>query len=253
VRIVELEGGLDPDEFVKQHGAETYRERVSAAKTYFYWLADRARTKFNMREPQGRVDAFQFLLPAIQGLNDRLERATVANDLASYLGVPAGLVLDHFRKAAADRVERAPAPKTEASRATDGILLPLLLSDEEARIELIGKLRGVAGLRQTKTAPIYETLFAMHEAGETISFNTLHARIPESLQETLSAIVLDSQAGHEATLDNGLACLRKLQKEDREARLRDLDHRIQTAEREGRMTDVFSFMEERDRLKREAF
>jgi DNA primase len=253
VRIVELEGGLDPDEYVKQHGAETYRERVGGAKTYFYWLADRARARFNMREPQGRVDAFQFLLPAIQGLNDRLERVAVANDLASYLGVAPGMVLDHFRRAAADRVERSLAPKTETSRATDRILLPLLVTDEAARVELIDPLRGLAELRQLNTAPIYETLIAMHDAGETISFNTLHTRIPEALQETLAAIVLDSRAGDQPTIENGLACVRKLQKEDREARLRDLDQRIQAAERERRMAEALALMEERDRLKREGF
>ena len=222
VRIVELEGGLDPDEYVKQHGADTYRERVSGAKTYFYWLADRARRKFNMREPQGRVEAFQFLLPAIQGLNDKLERVAVANDLASYLGVAPGLVLDHFRKAAADRVERSPAPKTDTSRATDRILLPLLLRDEEARAELVERLRDVSALRQLNTAPIYQTLIAMHDAGETISFNTLHARIPAALQETLAAIVLDSTAGDQATIENGLACVERLQREDRDAKIRDL-------------------------------
>ena len=74
VRIVELEGGLDPDEYCKQHGAEAYIQRVAGAKTYFYWLADRARAKFNMREPQGRIDAFQALVPAIQELGDKLAR-----------------------------------------------------------------------------------------------------------------------------------------------------------------------------------
>jgi len=38
VRIVELEGGLDPDEYCKQHGAEAYGQRIAGAKTYFYWL-----------------------------------------------------------------------------------------------------------------------------------------------------------------------------------------------------------------------
>ncbi len=184
VRIVELEGGLDPDEYCKQHGAVAYHQRIAGAKTYFYWLADRARARFNMREPQGRVEAFQFLLPAIQGLNDKLERVAVANDLASYLGVESGLVLDHFRKVAADRVERSPAPKADTSRATDRILLPLLVNDGDARAQLIDPLRDLPALRQLTTAPIFEALFAMHDAGETISFNTLHAtRVIPSLQE----------------------------------------------------------------------
>ena len=114
VRVVELEGGLDPDEFCKEHGAEAYRERIANAKPYFYWLADRARGRFNMRDPQGRNDVFQFLLPAIQGLSDKIERVSVANDLASYLGIESGLVLEHFRKMAADRVEHAPAVQSRS-------------------------------------------------------------------------------------------------------------------------------------------
>lgn len=243
VRIVELEGGLDPDEYVKEHGAEAYRERVASAQTYFYWLADRARARFNMREPQGRVDAFQFLLPAIQGLNDKLERVAVANDLASYLGVAPGLVLDHFRKAAADRVERVAAPKLDANwRATDHILLPLLVSNEEARAQLIGPLRDIGAVSQLSTAPIFDALFAMYEAGETINFNALHARVPAAMQETLAAIVLDSGVEGVATIENGLACVERLRREDRDEKVRDLKSRIQSAEREGRISEALDLL-----------
>ena len=48
VRILELAGGLDPDEFVKAHGPEEYASRLERATGYFLWLADRARKKFDM-------------------------------------------------------------------------------------------------------------------------------------------------------------------------------------------------------------
>ena len=193
VRIVELEDGLDPDEYAKKFGAERYREKVAGAKAYFYWLADRARARFNMREPQGRVDAFQFLLPAIQGLNDKLERVAVANDLGSYLGVESGLVLEHFRKLAADRVQpnaRVAAPVQNSSRATDRILLPLLLNDAAARDELIGALRGCN--LQNGVGEIYTALIVAHDANEEVSFNALHSRLTPAQQEKLAAIVLDN-------------------------------------------------------------
>src|ERR1700691_6297280 len=214
VRIVELEGGLDPDEYCKQHGAEAYHQRIAGAKTYFYWLADRARARFNMREPQGRVDAFQYLLPAIQGLNDKLERVAVANDLASYLGVAPGLVLDHFRNVAPDRVERSQSPKADSSRATDRILLPLLVNDSAARAQLIDPLRDLPALRKLPTAPIFDALVTMHDAREAITYSTLHARIHPSLQDILAAIVLDTDSNGPATLEDGLACVEALRRED---------------------------------------
>jgi DNA primase len=103
VRVLELDGGLDPDEYCQQLGAEAYAAKLAKAKNYFYWLADRARGKFDMKTAEGRVAGFQFLLPAIQRLSDKLERLAVVNDVAGYLGVDAGSVLENFRKAAAAR------------------------------------------------------------------------------------------------------------------------------------------------------
>jgi DNA primase len=243
VRIVELEGGLDPDEYCKEHGAEAYIQRVAGAKTYFYWLADRARAKFNMREPQGRIDAFQALIPAIQELGDKLARVSYANDLASYLGVDSGLVLEHFRKLATERVERAPAPKTDTARATDRILLPLLVNDTDARAQLLTHLRDVPGVRDLNTAPIYETLIAMHDAGETVNFNTLHERLNPALQESLALIVLDANSGG-ATVEDGLACVEALRRRDREIVLRELKLRIKSAEREGRIREAIELTQQ---------
>jgi DNA primase len=64
VRILELEGDLDPDEYVKQVGAEQYRSRLEKAPAYFHWLADRARKKFDMRNVEGRLEGFKFVAPA---------------------------------------------------------------------------------------------------------------------------------------------------------------------------------------------
>jgi DNA primase len=258
VRVVDFHGiELDPDEFAKTgvemvsrtagdyskefafaHDAALFRERIDKAQPYFYWLADRARARFNMREPQGRVDAFQVLLPAIQGLTDKLERVSVANDVASYLGVESGMVLEHFRKMAADRVERAPAPRTDPARATDRILLPLLVDDSDARARLIGELRELPALLEGPTAPIYAALIAAFDAGEPIGFHTLHERLAPALQERLSAIVLEEGAAHSPTLEDGLACVAALRREGRETMRRELKARIKSAEREGRLHEA---------------
>jgi DNA primase len=242
VRIVELEGGLDPDEFCKEHGTELYKERIANAKPYFYWLADRARGRFNMRDPQGRNDIFQFLLPAIQGLRDKIERVSVANDLASYLGIESGLVLEHFRKMAADRTERAPAaPAPDPAKATDRILLALLLNDEESRPNLIAALRDLPGWRRSPAAQIYQTLIAMHDGGEPIAFHSVHERLAAPEQERLASIVWDADSSSIGPED-GAACIDAMRREDRDAVVRDLKARIRTAEREGRTAEAFQLM-----------
>ena len=105
VRVLELGGDLDPDEFVKASGAEVYRQRLEKAPVYYHWLADRARQKFDFSTVEGRMDAFKSLTPHIQSIADRLERFAVANDVADYLGIDEKLVRDHFSKGSAERTE----------------------------------------------------------------------------------------------------------------------------------------------------
>ena len=64
VRVLALDGGLDPDEYVKQNGADAYRAKLDSASGYFHWLADRARARFDMRSSDGRMDAFKEILHA---------------------------------------------------------------------------------------------------------------------------------------------------------------------------------------------
>lgn len=242
VRIVELEGGLDPDEYVKKHGAEAYRAQVDAARPYFHWLAERARGKFNMRDPMGRMDAFQSLLPVIQGLNNRMERSAVATDLAGYLGIEASVVLDHLRRKAADHVEHAPLPKTQLmAHSTDQILLPLLLANEEARTPLIAALGEMGAPRIGATGPLYQAIIAMHEAGEPVSFVSVHERLPGPLQKLLEDIVLKDDISL-ASIEDGLACIEAWKREIHGETQRDLKAQIKQAEREGRFEDALRLM-----------
>ncbi len=153
VRILELDGGLDPDEYCKQHGAEAYAAKLDAAKNYFYWLADRARGKYDMHTAEGRVAGFQFLLPAVQRLSDKLERLAVVNDVAGYLGVDAGPVLESFRKAAAERREKTVEPAAEPVRPVERILLNLFLVNADARSRLLPRLKQDAGAVAVCHAP----------------------------------------------------------------------------------------------------
>ncbi len=76
-----------PTSTARSAAPTAYQERLDGAKGYFYWLADRARAKHDMRTSEGKVAVLNFLLPKVQRISDQLERMTIANDVAGYLGV----------------------------------------------------------------------------------------------------------------------------------------------------------------------
>jgi DNA primase len=253
VRVLTLDGGLDPDEYVKQNGADAYRAKLDSAGTYFHWLADRARQKFDMRSSDGRMEAFRFLLPSVQKIGDKLERAAIASDLAGYLGVDRGLVLDQFKKAAADR--RAPqkaAPKQEVSvPAVESILLITVIGSAEVRAEILPSLTPDL-IEDFATREIFETLRAMEESGAALTFSGLDARLSPGLQTLLHSVIAADDIDDDAiSLEAAHACLRKLESSAMKRRVDGLRGRIKSAEREGRMAEALELMAELGRLEKE--
>jgi DNA primase len=255
VRIVELEGGLDPDEYCIERGSEAYRGKLDKAQSYFYWLADRARAKFDLRTVEGRMAGFQFLLPAIQRLPEKIERVAIANDVAGYLGVDAGLVLENFRKAAMDRRDKKVAPIREPLRADEKILLNLLLSNEEARAELVPRLEQLPALEQFATRRIFKALFALQADGR-FGYDELHARLEESDRELLASAVLQDEMPQDETnsfavsLELGEQCLHSLEHSGFKARVATLKARVKEAERSGNLNEALRLAEELHRLER---
>ena len=96
---------------------------------------------------------FQFLLPAIQRLSDKLERLAVVNDVAGYLGVDAGPVLENFRKAAAEQREKTVRPAAEPVRPVERILLNLLLANAGRPLAPVAASQAHAGPHPICNAP----------------------------------------------------------------------------------------------------
>ena len=242
VRIMELDEDLDPDEYCKKHGAEAYEGRIKAAKTYFYWLADRARSRYDVKTSEGRVAVFQFLLPAIQGLPDKLERAAVANDVASYLGIERGLVLENFRKMAVERQETQIRRVREPLPNSDRILLGLLLTSPEAQEQIIPQLRELPAVRTSTARRIYEALFALADSGAQVNFSQLHGRLEDEDRERISDALF--REGVAPTVEDGLACLDSMRHTDLTAERDRLKAAIREAERKGDMREALRLMKE---------
>ena len=250
VRVLTLDGGLDPDEYVKQNGAEAYRARLEAAPGYFHWLADRARARFDMRGADGRMDAFKFLLPAVQKISDKLERAAVASDIAGYLGVDPGLVLDQFKRAATQR--RGALPDTAGSRprveipALERILVQALVSSEPARREILPRLPPPMTARFA-THEIFEALTQMAPA--PLSFAALDARLSEPARALLHEVLAADEIGDDATcLALAEACMRRLEEDFRRRQMDEIRSRVKSAEREGNIEEVVRWTGELMRL-----
>ncbi len=246
VRIMELDGDLDPDEYCKQRGAAAYQQRLEGAKGFFYWLADRARKKHDVRSSEGLVAVLQSLLPAVQRIADPLERSAVAGDLASYIGVTQGMVLDSFRRAAANREEKTVQRPKTALRADERMLLNALLADAEMRSVILRELRPLEPVSRFHTRRIFQAIFALEDAGERVAFDNLHARLEEADQNLLADVVLNVE--EEVSQEAVEAALESVRLSDGQQRREQLKARIKESERAGKWEEALRLMAELQNL-----
>jgi DNA primase len=248
VRIVELDGGLDPDEYCKERGAAAYQERVDGAQGYFYWLADRARAKHDMRTSEGKIAVLNFLLPKVQGITDQLERMTIAGDVAGYIGVEKGMVLDHFRKAVSERREKAIERPKSPLRHDERWLLIALLTDPALRSEMIGPLRSLQTVDTLPSRRIFQAIFALHEAGGRVGFDEVNGRLEEADQNLLAQAVLNEDG--EISREDVVAALGTMQRSEQQDLRVQLKARISESERAGRFDEAMRLIAELQGLER---
>lgn len=248
VRIVELDGELDPDEYCKERGAAAYQERVEQAKGYFYWLADRARTKYDVHTSEGVVAVLQFLLPAVQRISDPLERAAIAGDVAGYIGVDRGMVLDSFRKAAANRQEKSIERPKIALRPDERMLLNALLTDPDMRVEVVAALRPMESIGRFASRRIFQAIFASEESGGPISYDDVHARVEEADQNLLAEAVLREDAY--ASREEVMAAIASIARSETEEQRRQMKLRVKEAERSGKLEEALRLAGELQAMER---
>jgi len=249
IRVVDLEDGLDPDEFVNRYGAEVYQDRIAKAAGYFPWLAAQARKKYGS-SAEGRVEAVKSLLPALTDIPDNAERLAVADELADLLGLtPEERVRTGFRRAAQDRKSAIPhsASRQQAALpAREKILLQAVLHSDEARDAVLRRLtqEDVAGMR---ARAVFETLLRMAESGAEIDFSALEARLDNAvkplLHELVTADEFEEGDSGGTYLDRAEACMEQMESARQAGSENDLKSQIRAAERAGDFAKALELMQ----------
>lgn len=234
LRILELAGGLDPDEYIQANGVEAYQSDLNHAPGFFLWLAGRARERFDLKTPEGRTGAFQFLLPVIHRLPDKVERLAVAEDMAETLSIPKGMVLDEFKRSAAERKTARPQARAELPDPSELLLLSGLLASAEIRSEVGPELAQMDLPALLKTGRLVETILKMSGAGETLTFAAVSARLEEQDKRLLGSLLEADEILRDApNVAQAVEIVRKLTGMRAQSEREALKRRIKEAERSG--------------------
>jgi DNA primase len=131
IKLVTLEGGLDPDRFIRERGVEAYKEAIRGARRQSDYLIERARLQFPGASAEQKVKALNFLLPHIRRIPEKLARDQFAADAAQKLGIDSAVLREELRQAALKRRDRVETRATTLTGVDRILLRALAITDPE--------------------------------------------------------------------------------------------------------------------------
>jgi DNA primase len=232
IKVVSLEGGLDPDRFVREHGIAAYGAALRGAKRYSDYLIDRARQLFPARTAEAKVSSVNFLLPHIRRMPNALHRGEFINDAAQKLGIDSALLLQEVKMAAAQRTASIPAHRSEPITETERTLLRALVlpeSDPARALAASSLAANPASYADLATADLLDAL-----AHSPAPPNPLDAASNEESRAHLALALDHSPQSTDLPLREQVeGALHTLERRRLERRQRELRSQIAEADRRG--------------------
>lgn len=241
LRLVTLDGGLDPDRFIRERGVEAYTRAVLEARQQSDYLIERARQQFPGSTAEQKVKAMNYLLPHIRRIPERLARDQFAMDAAQKLGIDSAVLREELRQAALKRREHIEVRTTALTEVERVLLRALAITDPEHE-----EARRAAADAVTKQPQWFESL------GVAPSLAALAGRgasdpmdvVTDPAQKALLAEALLAE-NEPPTSETVMSTVVSLQQRGIEAQLRNMRAQIAESERKGDVAQLATLTQQK--------
>lgn len=239
INVMKLPLGLDPDSYLDQHGAESFKNLAkNSTPGWRFWI------DFSLREgkpeiPEEKSKIVRQVVEEIQKISDPVVRSEYLKLASEYLSVEEELLrtIAHQKSTEEERSEEKgvffPAEKR---------LLQILVEDKLITPYVFAKMKE-EDFQGLNSEPIFCALTDCFKNGKTISFHELREKIDPSLLSCLSKILLEK--GQQATLEEALDCLYTLRSLSLEKMSKKLKAEIEKLEKSGENEKLRSLLNQR--------
>jgi len=246
IKIVTLDGGLDPDRYIRERGVEAYTAALRGSRRQSDYLIERARAMFPGASAEQKVKAMNYLLPHIRRMPEKLAREQFAADASQKLGIDSAVLREELRQAALrrrDHVETRTTALTEVERV---LLRALCIDDPE--FEQSRRLT-IAALAQQPAWFEHHGAFAALQAlsGRAARDPMDVVEDPEQRALVAEALLAETKPPEETEV---LSAIQEIQERAIESRQRELRTLIAEAERRGDFAELATLTQQKMELDR---
>ena len=237
VKIVTLEGGLDPDRYIRERGAKEYMTALRGARRIQDYLIDRARLLHPPRTPDAKIKALNYLLPYIRLMPNNIARNEFATDAAQKLDIDSALVREELKQAAAKRRDFMATPPASPLTRAEQILLQAFSSSHSSEIYRIAESayhqhEADFSKMRSDVHEMLNCLRASPEGADPMQY------LPEQSQRQMLATIFISVHGAEPEVSHVEEAVMTVRRASLEQEQRGLRAALQEAERRGQVDEV---------------
>ncbi len=181
VNVLTLPDNLDPDEFIRANGADSYLRLLKNSQPFLDYIVEQAVKANDQNTPAGKVETINAILPYIKLVKDNYELQQLVPHVAEKLRIDHDLVRKEFKKAVETRQDKISSLAVRALssvKPAERKLLEILLACQPVRWQMSLKMteEDFLGLRTEK---LFHLIFEFERQQKEISYPELSQRLDD--------------------------------------------------------------------------
>lgn len=219
VKVVQLPDCKDPDEYIRKHGADDFRQVVSQAVSVVEFRLRHVMAHSDVSGLEGRLKALSEMLPILATIKNTAERSAYVSKVAQLLSVSENDILVELGKKSHWSVDQPSSGRAvrnvvrqvdDAGRRAGRVIIRMVW-DEPAILDHFVSLVPMESVPDEIHKRILEALYEKYRAGERISDIMGLANLGDEAVEELSRAVVEDlgEEDHSVLYE---ACVRQLRR-----------------------------------------
>ncbi len=216
VNVLTLPDNLDPDEFIRERGTESYSRLLKNSQSFMDYIVAQAMKSRDQNSPTGKSETLNEILPYLKLVRDRVESSEQVERIADRLKLDSKVVREEFRRAVeirADRVSDSVIVASLTMKPAEKNLLAAMLNHEGVRHRMLQQLVE-EDYKQLRTSPVFKLLVDLAKQNLEPTYAALSEQIFDSalVNELLPELLIEdddkSEAAYQREAEESLSSLR---------------------------------------------
>ena len=217
----------DPDLFIREKGADAYRQQLKEAPPYVDYLITRAR-QMDLSSGEGKRRAVNFLLPYVQRIPNSILRSEWATRIAQQLRLDEPVLRAALSKAASERrseVKLQPELVRSSAKPAERRLIRMLAEAEGFRSDLARHLESSRLYHGLETEKIFAALIVATLSGNPFHTSEIAAMLEERERRLFFEILFED--AQEPSWEEAQSCIDTLARKQLERELGEVQRGIE--------------------------